>query len=149
MSIPQKLSTIIWELARMGFRDPQAVPSSEAAHAVLLFAHVAWNRTLGHDLSAFEELLEVYVRSNPKLWSELCSRNAEALIKMMRQAKEQRYAADRRVVVVCGIREQNVHIEWCDEQDYPLAAELAAKRLESALEPGSIIKKRQPRNGQR
>jgi hypothetical protein len=146
MSIPQKLSTIIWEIARMGFRNPQAVPSSEAAHAVLLFAHVAWNRTLGHDLSGFEELLKVYVRSKPNLWSELCSRDAEALIKMMRQAKEQCYAADHRVIVVCGMREQNVHIEWCTEQDYPLALELAAKRLESVLGPGRIFKKRQPRN---
>src|SRR3972149_5606799 len=124
------MSEIMKELALLSFRDPQAVPSSEAVHAGLLFAHVAWNRALGHDVAPYEKPLAVFLRSNPNLWSELLSRDAEALIETMRQAKEQRYSADRRVVVVCGMRDGNVHAEWCEEKNYPRASELAKQMLE-------------------
>jgi hypothetical protein len=30
-------------------RNPRAVPSSEAAHVALFFAHVAWNESVGLD----------------------------------------------------------------------------------------------------
>jgi hypothetical protein len=47
---PQKamrrpLSAIIKEMSLTIFGHPEAVPSSEAAHAALLLAHVAWNRS--------------------------------------------------------------------------------------------------------
>jgi hypothetical protein len=135
------MSEIMKELALMGFRDPQAVPSSEAAHAALLFAQVAWTRALGHDMQAYRELLKVFLRSNPNLWSELRSRDAESLIKIMRQAKEQRYLSDRRVIVVCGMREENVHVEWCEEKDYPQASEQAKKRLDSKFGSKHIVGK--------
>ena len=131
MTASSKLSAIMKKLAVMSFRAPTNIPSSEAAHAALLLAHVAWNRALGHDTQAYKDLLMVFSRSNPALWSELRSRDAEALIETMRQAKEHLYPTDRRVVVVCGMREGNVHVEWCEEYDYPRESELAQKRLDS------------------
>ena len=124
-----KMSDIIKDLAMMCFRDTQAVPSPEAAHTALLLANAAWNRALGRDVPDFEELLMVFTRSKPKLWSELRPGTPEALIETMRQAKEKLYPLDRRVILICGIRESNVRVEWCDEKDYPEAAKLAENRL--------------------
>jgi len=147
MTVQRKMSEIMKELALMSFRDPQAVPSSEAAHAALLFAQVAWNRALGLDMTPYKELLKVFLRSNPNLWAELRSRDAETLIEEMRQAREQRYPADRRVVVVCGMLEENVHVEWCEEKDYPQASKLAKRRLDSKFGTGRTIGKRRSRKG--
>ena len=147
MTVYPKMSDIMKALALLSFRDPQRVPSSEAAHVGLLLAHVAWNRELGHDIQDYRNLLKVFLRSNPNLWSELCSRDTETLIEMMRKVKEKSYPADRRVVVVCGMREGNVRVEWCEEKDYPEASELAKKRLESEYGAGRNIGKRRSRKG--
>jgi len=147
MTVRSKMSEILKELAQMSFRDPEAIPSSEAAHAALLFAQVAWNRALGHDMHAYDEVLRAFLRSNPNLWSELRSCDAETLIEAMCQAKELRYAADRRVVVVCGMRGGNVHAEWCEEKDYPRASELAKGLLDSKFGTGRTVGKRRTRKG--
>lgn len=138
----RKLSDIMKELALLSFKNPKVPPSSEAAHASLLFAQVAWNRTLGHDIKDYKELLKVFLRSNPNLWSELKYRDAEGLIEIMREAKESRYPTDSRVVLVCGMRDGNVHIEWCEEKDYLQASVNVKKRLESEFGPGRTIRKR-------
>ena len=135
MTNTSKMSAIMKKLALMSFRTPSKIPSSEAAHASLLLAHVAWNRALGHDTQAYKELLMVFSRSNPNLWSELRSRDAEALIETMRQAKERLYPTDRRAIVVCGMREGNVHVEWCEEYDYHRELKRAQDRLDSMFEP--------------
>jgi hypothetical protein len=147
MAVLPKMSEIMKELALLSFRHPENVPSSEAAHAALLFAQVAWNRTVGHDIASYEALLTVFLRSNPNLWSELRSRDPEQLIETMGRAKEQRYSADRRVVVVCGMRDGNVHVEWCEEKDYPRASELAKQILESQHGTGRTLGKRGSRKG--
>jgi hypothetical protein len=135
----RKMSEIMKEIALLSFKNPQVPPSSEAAHASLLFAQVAWNRALGHDMQDYKALLKVFLRSNPNLWSELRSHDAEELIEIMREAREHRYSSDLRVVLVCGMREGNVHVEWCEEKDYPQASVSAEKRLESEFGPGRII----------
>jgi hypothetical protein len=71
MAALPKLSGIMLELAQSVFINPKTPPSSEAAHATLLFAQEAWNRTLGHETEGYQELLKVFLRSNPKLWLEL------------------------------------------------------------------------------
>lgn len=134
MTTNSKMSEIMKDLAMMCFRDTRTVPSSEAVHAALFLASIAWNRTLGIDVPDYEEPLMVFTRSKPELWSELRSGNTEALIETMRQAKEQLYPMDRRVVLICGMREGNVRVEWCYEKDYPEAAELANKRLAALSE---------------
>ena len=77
MATLSKMSAIMKEIALVSFKNPKVFPSSEAAHASLLFAQVAWNRTLGHDMQDYKELLKVFLRLNPNLWSELRSRDAE------------------------------------------------------------------------
>lgn len=135
------------ELALLSFKNPNVPPSSEAAHASLLFAQVAWNRTLGHDIKDYKDLLKVFLRSNSNLWSEFKSRDSECLIEIMREAKESRYPADSRVVLVCGMRDGNVHVQWCEEKDYPQESVNAIKRLESKFGPGRIIRKRKSKKG--
>jgi hypothetical protein len=126
-----KLSAVLKELAMLVLRTPAKVPSSEAMHAGLLLAHMAWNRALGFDTGAqvYAPMLGVLTSHNPGFWSELCLRDPEVLIETIRQAKEKRYPLDRRVVLVGGIREGNVHVEWCEEHEYPQAVKLLHSRL--------------------
>lgn len=132
------MSEIMKNLALMCFRDTRSEPSSEAVHASLLLANVAWNRALGRDVPDYEDLLMVFTQSKPELWSELITGNTEALIETMHQAKEKIYPKDRRVILICGMREGNVRVEWCDEKDYPNAAELANKRIAALSEYFSV-----------
>ena len=145
MTVLPKLSAIMLELAQSAFINPKTPPTSEAAHAALLFAQTAWNRTLGHDTTGYQELLKVFLSSNPKLWTELRLRDSEALIETMRQAKELRYPTDIRVIVVCGIHEGKVRVEWCDEKDFEQASKSALKRLEQEYGVERPIVKRRPR----
>ncbi len=115
MNQASKMSAIMKNLALSIFRDPTRAPSSEAALAALLLAHVAWNRALGLDSKDYSKLLMVFSRKNPNFWSEFRLRDAEALIDTLRQAKAEHYPMDRRVIVVCGMREGNVHVEWRKE----------------------------------
>ena len=57
---------------------------------------------------------------------------------MVRQAKEKRYPDDRRVVIVCGMRGENVRVEWCEEKDYPEAIELDFPLFASSI-PNFLI----------
>jgi hypothetical protein len=129
-----KMSEIMMELAMTCFRESRAAHSSEAIHTALLLANVAWNRSLGRDVPDFEDLLMVFTRSRPELWSELLSGNTEALIETMVQTKKEHFAEDRRVILICGLRESNIRVEWCDEKDYPDAAELANMRIAALAE---------------
>ena len=45
---PHKLSEIMEEMSKRLFRDPDAVPSAEAAHVTLFFANLAWNESGRH-----------------------------------------------------------------------------------------------------
>ncbi len=136
-----RLSAILMELAQTAFVKPKAIPSSEAAHAALLFAQVAWNRTLGHETDGYQSLLKVFINENPKLWSELRSRDPETHINTMSQVKARRYPEDVRVIVVSGIRGGKVHVEWCDAKDYAQASELARKRLDLEYGKGCHIRR--------
>jgi len=62
--------------------QPEAEPSAEAAHAALLFAHVAWNRAavFGARGPDYRPMLREFEASNPRLWDELKSSDAEALV---------------------------------------------------------------------
>ncbi|MDD2882638.1 MAG: hypothetical protein PHQ58_19630 [Rhodoferax sp.] len=138
MAIDSKMSEIMKNLAMLCFRDTKTVPSSEAVHASLLLANVAWNRALGREVPDYEDLLMVFTRSKPELWSELRSGKTEALIESMCMAKEQLYPMDRRVVLICGMRESNIRVEWCDEKDYPEASALAKMRIAALSEQYAV-----------
>jgi hypothetical protein len=63
------LSEIIKEMACTVLTDPERVPSSEAAHASLLFAHTAWDRaTRGNERGPdYLRVLRQFETSNPNL----------------------------------------------------------------------------------
>ena len=110
------LSEIIKEMASTVLREPERVPSSEAAHASLLFAHVAWNRATRQRARSpdYHPVLRQFEASNPDLWNELKSSDTEALVVTLITYKRTHYPNDDRQIVVCGMRGDNVRVEWCD-----------------------------------
>jgi hypothetical protein len=111
----KKMSEIMKEMASTVFKNPQAIPSAEAAHAALLFANVAWNRAVGENFADSEcrTILRKFEKSRPTLWNEFNTRNWKALIAQLLEYKRQNYAADMRIIVVCGMRQPSViHVEW-------------------------------------
>ena len=110
------LSELIKKLACTVLKRPKAVPSTEAAHAALLLAHVAWNQTVTLEATRLSHrpMLREFEASNPNLWNELTSCDAEVLISELTMYKRTQYPDDRRQVVVCGMRGENVHVEWTE-----------------------------------
>ena len=95
-------------------RNPRAVPSSEAAHVALCFAHVAWNESVGldHTREGYRNVWETIEAENPALWGELNSSDTDALIDELVRYKQAHYPDDRRRVLTCGIPEGKVRVEW-------------------------------------
>ena len=111
-----KLSACVLEMAKTVRREPDATPSTEAAHAALLFTHVAWNKALGDTdaLGAYRALLAELEKSNPALWNEFAHTDHECIIDALVVYKKQRRAVDTRVIRSCGMRRGDVHVEWSD-----------------------------------
>lgn len=110
------LSEIIKEMGCTVLSQPEAEPSAEAAHAALLFAHVAWNRAAAFGASGpdYRPMLQEFEASNPRLWNELTSPDAEVLITELVAYKRAHHSNDHRHVVLCGMLGANVHVEWTD-----------------------------------
>jgi len=111
-----KLSEIVLQLALTILKDPQEPPSSEVAHAALLFVHIAWNRSLG-DSSAFsnyEKILEQFEKSNPLFWDEFQEKTALKIINRLIDQKNRQFFDDKRKIKVCGMLKGNVHVEWAE-----------------------------------
>jgi len=107
-----KLSSIIKKIAMNMLKKPKRPPSSEAAHAALLLAHLGWNRALGYPEFEYVSLLESFEAERPSFWQELKSNDPEYLISVAEKEKLHFGPHDRRVIVVCGMREGNVRVEW-------------------------------------
>jgi len=112
----QKLSAIAKDMAMTLLKSPNSVPSSEAAHAALLFVHVAWNKSLGNDdaYRNYKMILDKFEESNPALWNELKTSDHDIILNDLTHYKEKYHPSDARVIVVCGMREDDVHVEWTD-----------------------------------
>jgi len=123
-----KMSEVLVRAAKLSLRDQESPPSAEAAHAALLLAHAGWNRALGYGARGYDVLLDKFVESRPELWSELRSSDPQVLVAAAAEAKVRLYPDDRRVVLVCGIRDDRVHVEWCDSKDYPEAVRRLKRR---------------------
>jgi hypothetical protein len=111
-----KLSKIVLEMAITLLKNPRKPPSSEAAHAALLFVHVAWNKSLGNNdiLSKYKGVLSMFEKENPSLWNEFKITNHIDIISSLVDYKQRFYSDDYRNIMVCGMREGNVHVEWTD-----------------------------------
>lgn len=113
----EKLSAIMIKLGQGVLKNPNGIPSSEAAHAVLFLSNIAWNReVMGKDSYTSKQIqmvIEVFERSNCKFWKELKSRNLEELIQGLRQFKRKYYPDDNRIVKSCGTNERgNIQVIW-------------------------------------
>ena len=60
------------EMSERLLRHPDAAHSSEAAHVALMFANIAWNKTvdLGHAIEGYRSAWEMIEAGNPEMWSE-------------------------------------------------------------------------------
>jgi hypothetical protein len=88
---PRKLSEILKEMSETLLRNPDAVPSSEAAHVTLLFANVAWNESVGLDYPRAGSVWETIAAENPALWNEFKSGDTDAMIGELIQYKQAHY----------------------------------------------------------
>ncbi len=116
----RKMSQILKEMAMTLLKDPGAIPSSEAGHAALLLAHVAWNRSIGETFldASCRSVLREFEKSRPSLWKEFNTNDWKAMIEDLINYKEVHYPDDRRVVVVCGMRDPGfVRVEWRYQDD--------------------------------
>lgn len=109
------MSDIIKEMAMTLLINPQ-FPSSESAHIALLFSHVAWNRSLGKEISddMYKIILKEIESSNPELWEEFILKDHNEIISGLIKYKEENFPGDKREIIVCGMRDHKVHVEWLD-----------------------------------
>ncbi len=65
-----KLSLAMLEMAETILVDPTRAPSFEAAHAALLLASIAWNRSVLAEptTTGYSQMLEELESSNPDFW---------------------------------------------------------------------------------
>ncbi len=79
---PRKLSEMMKEMSERLLRNPDGVPSSEAAHVALFFANVAWNECVGldHAREGYRNVWETIEAENPELWNEFKSNDIDAMI---------------------------------------------------------------------
>jgi hypothetical protein len=111
----RKMSEIMKEMMEQLFRDPKAVPSSEASHVALFFANVAWNECigLGAEREAYRNVWQAIEAENPDLWDELKSRDIDAMIDELVEYKKTHFADDRRRILTCGGTQQStIRVEW-------------------------------------
>lgn len=110
----RKLSDIMKEMAQLLLRDPKKVPSVEAAHVALFFANVAWNETIGldHPRANHRSVWGAIEAEKPDLWDEFESNDVDAMIDRLVRYKQAHYAHDRRRILVCGMIDGKVRVEW-------------------------------------
>ncbi len=111
---PRKLSEIMKEMSERLLRNPDGVPSSEAAHIALMFANIAWNETvgLGHARKGYRPAWEMIEAENPEMWSEFKSNDVDAMIDELVHFKRRHYPDDQRRILMCGIPDGKVRVEW-------------------------------------
>lgn len=111
---PGKMSEIMKEISGQLFRKPDAIPSSAAAHIALMFANIAWNETVGmvHAREDYRLAWETIEAENPEMWSEFKSNDVEAMIDELVQFKKKHYPDDKRRILICGIPNGSIRVEW-------------------------------------
>ena len=114
MPHPHKLSEIMKDMSELLFRDPNKIPSSEAAHVTLFFANVAWNECVGldHAREGYRSAWETIEADNPALWNELKSNDVDGMIDELIEYKKAHYPDDRRRILTCGIPDGSIRVEW-------------------------------------
>jgi hypothetical protein len=111
---PRKMSEIMKEMSELLMRNPAATPSTEAAHMALMFANIAWNEAVGltHGRKGYRSAWETIEAENPEVWREFKSNDVDAMIDELKRFKEQRYPDDGRRILMCGIPDGKIRVEW-------------------------------------
>jgi hypothetical protein len=111
---PRKLSEMMKEMSERLLRNPDNVPSSEAAHVALFFANAAWNESVGldHAREGYRKVWETIEAENPALWNEFKSNDIDAMIDELVQYKQEHFPDDRRRILTCGIPDGSIRVEW-------------------------------------
>jgi hypothetical protein len=111
---PRKMSEILKEMSEIVLRDPNKVPTSEAAHVALFFANAAWNESVGITGSreGYRNVWETIEAENPALWNEFKSNDVNAVIDELVQYKHSHYPDDQRRILTCGIPDGKIRVEW-------------------------------------
>ncbi len=110
----KKMSEMLKEMSEQMLRNPDGA-SSEAAHVALMFAHIAWNETvgLGNDRSGFRSAWELIEADNPDMWSDFKSHDVNAMIDELVEFKNKHYPDDQRRILTCGTTPQStLRVEW-------------------------------------
>lgn len=117
MKPEQKLSEILQFVARELLLDRDKA-SDQAFSAAILLAHDGWNRTFGCPPADLRQMLTMFEKDKPDLWSELKFSDQNALIMLAKQIKESQYPKDRRIITACAMVETgNLRVEWISEDD--------------------------------
>lgn len=111
---PRKMSEIMKEMSERLLRHPDAAHSSEAAHVALMFANIAWNECvgLGGVREGYRSAWESIEADNPEMWSEFKSNDVNAMLEELVEYKKKHYANDRRRILLCGIPNGKIRVEW-------------------------------------
>lgn len=111
---PRKMSDIMKEMSERLLRNPDAVPSSEAAHVALFLANVAWNESVGldHAREGYRNVWETIEAENPVLWNEFRSNDIDAMVDELVAFKKRKYPTDMRRILTCGIPSGSIRVEW-------------------------------------
>jgi len=111
---PDKMSKILLEMSQRLLRADDSVPSSEAAHVTLFFATTAWNESVGVSgaRDGYRRVWETIEADNPTFWNELKSNDVDAMVDELVRYKKTRYPDDRRRILVCGIIDGKIRVEW-------------------------------------
>lgn len=112
--LARKMSDIMKEMSERLLRHPDAAHSSEAAHVALMFANIAWNESvgLGHAHERYRSAWEVIEAENPEMWSEFKSTDVEAMLNELVEYKKKHFPHDLRRILVAGIPNGNIRVEW-------------------------------------
>jgi hypothetical protein len=111
--MPRKLSEVMKEMSQRLLRDPEGVPSAEAAHLALVIANIAWNESVGlvHVRDGYGEVWEAIEAENPNLWNEFKSTDIDSMIDDMVEYKQRNFADDQRRILTCGMLNQRIRVE--------------------------------------
>lgn len=108
------MSEMLKQMSERLLRFPSRVPSSEAAHIALFFATAAWNESVGlaQARDGYRSVWETIEADNRPVWSELKSGDVNAMIDELVRYKQTHYPDDRRRILVCGILDGKIRVEW-------------------------------------
>lgn len=114
MNRPAKMSEIMQEMSERLLRNGRQIPSSEAAHIALFFATAAWNESAGLSgaREGYRDVWETIEADNPAAWNELKSVDVDSMIDELVRYKRTHYPDDRRRILLCGIVDGKIRVEW-------------------------------------